>query len=89
MLGPATSSQAEVGLKQRFGPGLLVNAALFQIETKDEIVVASASGGRTAYQNASRTRRQGAELAVEKQVSDALSINLSYTWLRSEARANE
>lgn len=82
-LEAATSSQAEVGLKQRFGPGLLVNAALFQIETKDEIVVASASGGRTAYQNASRTRRQGAELAVEKQVSDALSINLSYTWLRA------
>ncbi|MFX7329370.1 TonB-dependent receptor, partial [Acinetobacter baumannii] len=40
-LEAATSSQAEVGLKQRFGPGLQVNAALFRIETKDEIVVAS------------------------------------------------
>ena len=63
-LKPATSSQYEAGLKARLWGNTRVNAAIFQIRTEDEIVVASSLGGRTSYQNAGKTLRRGFELGL-------------------------
>lgn len=62
-LRPSDSLHREVGLKAMTGQDGVVNAALFRIDTTDEIVVNSSSGGRTDFRNAAGTRREGFELA--------------------------
>lgn len=66
-LRPARSTHLEAGLKMRLGADQRLDLALFRIHTRDEIVVAASSGGRTLYTNAGRTRRQGLELAHSAQ----------------------
>lgn len=78
-LKPATSKQLEVGLKARLADATSLQLALFQIDTDDELVVESASGGRSRFQNAAQTRRRGVELALESQLSDTLRSSLAYT----------
>ncbi|WP_296236022.1 TonB-dependent receptor [uncultured Pseudomonas sp.] len=78
-LQPATSEQVEVGLKARLAEATSLQLALFQIDTDDELVVESASGGRSRFQNAAQTRRRGVELALESRLSDTLRANLAYT----------
>lgn len=78
-LKPATSEQIEVGLKARLADATSLQLALFQIDTDDELVVESASGGRSRFQNAAQTRRRGIELALESQLSDTLRSSLAYT----------
>ncbi|KXU39295.1 TonB-dependent receptor [Ventosimonas gracilis] len=79
-LRPSTSIQLESGLKAQLGRTRL-NAALFQIKTRDEITVASNNGGRTSYQNATRTLRRGLELSLNSELTDQLSAQLAYTRL--------
>ncbi|MDH1443500.1 TonB-dependent receptor [Pseudomonas sp. GD03721] len=78
-LKPATSEQIEVGLKARLADATSLQLALFQIDTDDELVVASAQGGRNSFQNAAQTRRRGLELSVESHLSETLRANLAYT----------
>ncbi|VEA73029.1 Outer membrane receptor for monomeric catechols [Serratia rubidaea] len=52
-LQPAISDTLEVGSKTRIGNGLLT-AALFQTDTRNEIVTANSSNGRSSYKNADR-----------------------------------
>ncbi|TBU95430.1 TonB-dependent receptor family protein [Pseudomonas dryadis] len=80
-LEPSESTQYEIGLKARLGEGTRVNAAVFQINTDDEIVVLENIGGRTSYQNAGKTLRRGFELGVESQFSERWSAALAYTYL--------
>jgi len=82
-LKPSRSRQAEIGLKAYVGESTRINAAVFQIETRDEIVVAGSSGGRTFYTNAGRTLRQGLELAAEADLGHKLSTRASFTLLRA------
>ncbi|WP_296271822.1 TonB-dependent receptor [Pseudomonas sp. UBA6323] len=78
-LKPATSEQFEVGLKARLADATSLQLALFQIDTDDELVVESASGGRNTFQNAAQTRRRGVELSLESHLSETLRANLAYT----------
>ncbi|XLX38528.1 TonB-dependent receptor family protein [Ectopseudomonas mendocina] len=82
-LKPATSEQIEVGLKARLADATSLQLALFQIDTDDELVVESASGGRSRFQNAAQTRRRGVELALESRLSDTLRANLAYTQIEA------
>ena len=64
-------------------PGVArVNAALFGIETKDEIVVDQSSGGRTTFKNAGRTERKGFELAADSAAPGPFDAQLAYTLAR-------
>ena len=58
-LQASKSRHYELGAKSVIGSGTRVNAAVFSIETSDEIVVEQSSGGRTTFKNAGRTRRNG------------------------------
>ena len=80
-LEPSESTQYEIGLKARVAGGTRINAAIFQINTDDEIVVLENSGGRTSYQNAGKTLRRGFELGVESQFTERWSAALAYTYL--------
>jgi len=82
-LKPSTSRQYEVGVKARPAPGVRVNAALFRIDTKDEIVANANSGGRTDFKNAGRTRRDGFEASVEAKWGGGFEAYAAYTNLNA------
>lgn len=88
-LRPAASTSAEMGLRQRLDGAILHGewtAALFQTHTRDEIVAAENSGGRTTYQNAGRTRRQGLELGATARLTRQLQLNAALTLLDARLR---
>jgi iron complex outermembrane receptor protein len=83
-LQPATSRAAEIGVKYRVGDRHRLNAALFDSDTSNEIVVDAATGGRTTFKNASATRRRGAEAAWDGRYRHGLQTHVALTWLRAE-----
>lgn len=83
-LRPAYSKNYEAGVKARVGPAMRANVAVFYSDTEDEIVVASNTGGRAVFQNASATRRHGAELALTGTWGNGLGATLAYTHLLAE-----
>ena len=88
-LQAATATSAEIGLRQRWaGDGLRGHwsAALFQTETRNEIVVADNTGGRATYRNAGRTRRQGAELGSQLWLGPQWQLNAALTVLDAQLR---
>ena len=86
-LRPAQSVHREIGVKSRLNDAMRLNIALFRIDVTDEIVVESNSGGRSTFKNASRTQRDGAELAWEGRFRNGFEAALAYTWL--DARFTE
>jgi len=85
-LRPAKSRHLEVGAKGSVVAGTRFTLAAFRIDTRDEIVVNTASGGRTDFKNASRTRRDGFEASFEARVA-AVELAIAYTYL--DARFTE
>ena len=81
-LAPALSTNLEAGVKARVAGGLLT-AAVFHASTDDEIVSAGSAGGRTTYQNAGRTRRDGIELGWSDEFARHGRAQLAYTWLNA------
>jgi iron complex outermembrane receptor protein len=83
-LQPARSRATEVGFKYRAGDRHRLTAALFNVDTSNEIVVDNATGGRTVFKNAGATRRRGAEAAWDGRYRYGLSSHVALTWLRAE-----
>lgn len=80
-LREATSRQWELGAKVQVPQRWRLNAALFQARTEDEIIVLSNTGGRSVFQNAGRTRRDGVELSAALQGPAGWSAQAALTWL--------
>jgi iron complex outermembrane receptor protein len=79
------SRQLELGSKVR-GRGFSFDAALFAIDTRDEIGVMTNLGGRSSFQNTGRTRRHGAEVAVGWQALPTVNLQLAASVLRARYR---
>jgi iron complex outermembrane receptor protein len=84
-LQPSVNTSVEVGAKAKIGGGLLT-AALFQTRTEDEIVTASNTGGRSVFQNAGKTRRNGFELGWSGKFARHWQTDFAYTWLDATYR---
>lgn len=82
-LQPATSRHAELGVKGIISGSARINAALFRIDTRNEIVTNSSSGGRSDFRNASRTQRDGFEMSVESILPAGFETYAAYTWLNA------
>jgi iron complex outermembrane receptor protein len=80
-LREATSRQWEAGLKAQVPDRWRLQAALFQARTDDEIVVLSNSGGRSVFQNAGRTQRDGVELSGSARWGGGWSAQGAATWI--------
>lgn len=80
-LQPSTSVNYEAGVKAFVGESTRLNLAVFQVQTDKEIVVDSASFGRSVYANAGKTGRSGLELAVDSDLGRNFKANLAYTLL--------
>jgi iron complex outermembrane receptor protein len=75
---------AELGAKLQLAPHVSAEVALFRAITRNELVVARNSGGRSAFANATRTRRSGAELSFAAMLPADWHWRLTYTALQAE-----
>ena len=82
-LKASRSRHAELGVKWKLMSNQRIDAAVFDIRTNDEIVVASNSGGRSVFKNAGRTSRRGLEFAHVGEWTDEWRSTLSLTVLRA------
>ncbi|MGP1681375.1 MAG: TonB-dependent receptor family protein, partial [Giesbergeria sp.] len=82
-LQSATSRQWEVGMKAEFISNWRLNAAYFRADTSNEMVVLSNSGGRSTYQNAGKTQRDGIEAALSGRWGKGWSTYLAATYLNA------
>ena len=82
-LKPARSNNTEAGAKLQLGSGLTGEATVFRALTNEEIVVSTNAGGRSTYQNAGRTRRSGAELALSYRFAQNWRAQLAYTYVEA------
>ncbi len=83
-LDPATSTAYEIGLKWFPAANQRVNLAAFTATTDQEIVVDTATGGRTTYRNASKTHRRGFEAVWDADLGSGVIAHVNYTYLLAE-----
>ena len=80
-LKPARSNNGELGAKLQISSDLTGEATVFRALTRNEIVVNTNVGGRSTYQNAGRTRRSGAELALAYRFAQNWRTQFAYTYV--------
>ncbi|MFW6744366.1 TonB-dependent receptor family protein [Acinetobacter pittii] len=79
-LTASTSDTYETGLKSQNQLGDFT-LAVFQTKTKDDIVSAGNSNGRSTFRNIDKTLREGVEFAWNKKLWRDLTATASYTYL--------
>ncbi|HCU41083.1 MAG TPA: TonB-dependent siderophore receptor [Acinetobacter nosocomialis] len=79
-LKPSTSDTYEAGLKSQNSLGDFT-LAVFQTKTKNDIVSAGSSNGRSTFRNADKTLREGVEFAWNKKLWRDLTATASYAYL--------
>ena len=82
-LKPSRSQQFELGTKLQLASNANLQVAVFRAKTEDEIVVLSNNGGRSRFQNAGGTKRDGLELAYNNQFAKGWKTQWAYTYLRA------
>jgi iron complex outermembrane receptor protein len=80
-LKPAISHSTEIGVKAYVFGTHRVNLAAFSTNTTNEIIIDAATGGRTTYKNAGKTRRRGVEAEWEGALGGGFTGYASYTYL--------
>ena len=84
-LRAARMRSTEAGVKFRRGEAAS-EFVLFRADTRDELTVATSSGGRTTFQNAGAARRQGAEWSARAPLGARARGELALTWLDATFR---
>ena len=84
-LRPARTRSAESGVKFRRGE-VHSEFVLFRADTRDELTVATSSGGRTTFQNAGNARRYGAEWSANVPLSTRVRGEIALTWMDATFR---
>jgi iron complex outermembrane recepter protein len=85
-LAPQRTGDGELGAKWRWRDSVDLKLALFRAQTRREIVIATATGGRSTYENAGRVRRQGLELEAGGRLAGRWFWQLAYTNLDATYR---
>jgi outer membrane receptor protein involved in Fe transport len=88
-LKASRSDHFEAGTKWRPAHGHAFEAALFDIRTKDEIVVDTNVGGRSTFRNAGGTTRRGVEAMYQAAWSPRFRTYVSYNRARRALRQRQ
>ena len=83
-LVPSRSQHLELGSKWTPTSQTRIDAALFRIQTDNEIVTSLSVGGRTAFTNAQQTLRQGLELSARHLWSQHWRSQLTATAINAQ-----
>lgn len=87
-LRAAKLEQHEVGLKW-LSATVQGQVTVFQINTRDDLVVDQSLDGRTTYRNAARTEREGLEISGIWRFAQDWSLRTSYTYLNANYGGSE
>jgi iron complex outermembrane receptor protein len=82
-LAPSRSKNYEIGVKAKLGERAQANVAAFHIDTVNELTVLANMGGRSVFQNAGKTRRDGIEASVAGNWSNGVGALLAYSLIRA------
>ncbi len=82
-LKASKSRHAEIGAKWKYAGSQRLDVALFDIATRDEIVVDTNANGRSTFKNAGKTSRRGIEFSHLGQLGEELRSTVSLTVLRA------
>jgi iron complex outermembrane recepter protein len=82
-LRASRSTHAEAGTKWRAAAAHSLEAAVFDIRTRDEIVVDTNVGGRSTFRNAGSTTRRGVEVSYAGRFGESFRANAAFTALRA------
>ena len=85
-LDASRSRHAELGVKAILASAVRLNAAIFDIVTRDEIVVDTNQGGRAIFKNAGHTDRRGFELGAETVLGGPWEGRAAWTYLEATFR---
>lgn len=83
-LQASRSRHLEAGVKAVLFRNLRLNAALFDIATRDEIAIESNAFGRSTFRNAGRTQRGGFEFGAEAALPLGFQAVLAWTRLQTK-----
>jgi len=83
-LKPSESRNFELGAKTFLSSNSQANLNIFHITTDNELVVSASDSGRSVYSNANKTKRTGAEISVDSQLSNNISTYISYSLLNAK-----
>ena len=81
LLQAASSQHYEIGAKWLPSNTSRVDLTAYQIDSRDEIVVLTSSGGSTSYKNVPGTQRRGLELSANNWLTPHVSALLSSSWI--------
>ncbi|TXT39815.1 MAG: iron complex outermembrane recepter protein [Comamonadaceae bacterium] len=73
----SSSEHYEIGVKWSPSPTSRLDFSAYRINSTDEVVVASSSGGNSTYKNAPGTQRTGWELSGRTQLNDSVRFTLA------------
>ncbi len=76
---PQDALNREIGARGILDEDFTYSLALFSVRVRDELVPFE-EDGRTFYQNAGRTRREGLELGLDYVATERLTLSAAYTW---------
>jgi iron complex outermembrane receptor protein len=82
-LKPSTSNNYEAGVKAFLDDNTKLTATVFQVDTKNEIIINNTVSGRTSYQNGKATKRTGSELSIDALLPMNFTAYASYTLLNA------
>jgi iron complex outermembrane receptor protein len=82
-LNASRSRHLEAGVKALVGERVRLNAAVFDIATRDEIAIESNSNGRSTFKNAGRTHRGGIELGASAYLPHGFEALFAWTRLQA------
>jgi iron complex outermembrane recepter protein len=85
-LDASYSRHAEAGVKTIVPGWARINAALFNVVTRNEIVTDQNQGGRSTFKNAGHTDRNGIELGAETITGGPLEARFAFTYLKAAFR---
>lgn len=82
-LKPSTSNNYEIGVKAFVTANTRINAAVFKIDTKNEVALFTFAGGRSTYRNVDSTSREGFELTVDSEFGGGFKGLLAYSYIEA------
>lgn len=85
-LRAARTRSVELGARAALVTGATMDFTLFRADTRDELAVASNSGGRSTYRNIGSARRQGLEAALDWPLRHGWKLDFAGTWMQARYR---
>ena len=81
---PSKSKNYEIGFKTFITSNTRLNAAVFKVDTKNEIVTVANSGSINVYNSIANTERNGVEIAIDSRLPFNFNFYEAYTYLDAE-----